>query len=93
MKDIKQLIKEFNLDYLSEYRLRKDRIRNLSAEDWLEKEIKELLEAHEASIKAEIKKMKKYTPKNTNEVKSGEMKYMFAYGYNEAIKDLLKLLK
>ena len=52
---LEDLIRQFNIDYLSEYRWKKDRISHLSAEDWLIVSIRQLLASSRSQVREEIR--------------------------------------
>ncbi len=83
---LEDLIRQFNIDYLSEYRWAKDRINHLSAEDWLIVNIKSLLSQTKEETKRELRQKiegMRATPKGTvpND------------NYNQALQEVLNLIK
>ncbi len=87
---LEDLIKQFNIDYLSEYRWKRDRINNLCAEDWLIINIEKLLsqtkEETERELREKIEGMK--IEKINAQFGTTRME-----GYNQALEDMLKLIK
>ena len=56
-------------------------------------ELLELFEREKERLVGEIEKMKKYVPVKTGEVRVGEMRYMGNYGFNRALRKIVKIIK